>query len=76
MFVIIGYLVVIGSVLGGFALAGGHMASLFQPLELLMIGGAAVGAFLVGNPAKTIKASCAALPKCLQGSKYSKARYL
>ena len=76
MFVIIGYLVVIGSVLGGFALAGGHMASLFQPLELLMIGGAAVGAFLVGNPAKTIKASAAALPKCLQGSKYSKTRYL
>ena len=76
MFVIIGYLVVIGSVLGGFALAGGHLASLFQPLELLMIGGAAVGAFLVSNPAKTIKAACTALPKCLQGSKYTKARYL
>lgn len=76
MFVIIGYLVVIGSVLGGFALAGGHMASLFQPLELLMIGGAAVGAFLVSNPAKTIKAALGALPKTLQGSKYTKARYL
>ncbi len=76
MFVIIGYIVVIGSVLGGFALAGGHIVSLFQPVELLMIGGAAVGAFLVSNPTKTIKASLAALPKCLQGSKYNKTRYL
>lgn len=76
MFVIIGYLVVIGSVIGGYAIVGGHVAALFQPVELLMIGGAAVGAFLVSNPAKTIKAACGALPKCLQGSKYSKARYL
>ncbi len=76
MFVIIGYLVVIGSVIGGYAIVGGHVAALFQPVELLMIGGAALGAFLVSNPSKTIKAACAALPKCLQGSKYSKARYL
>ena len=76
MFVIIGYLVVIGSVIGGYAIVGGHVAALFQPVELLMIGGAALGAFLVSNPAKTIKAACAALPKFLQGSKYSKARYL
>ena len=39
MFIVIGYLIVMGSVFGGFALAGGHVASLFQPLELLMIGG-------------------------------------
>ena len=45
MFVIVGYIVVIGSVLGGYALAGGHMAALLQPIELLMIGGAALGAF-------------------------------
>lgn len=76
MFVIIGYLVVIGSVIGGYAIVGGHVAALFQPVELLMIGGAALGAFLVSNPSKTIKAACASLPKCLQGSKYSKTRYL
>lgn len=39
MFVIIGYIIVLGSVFGGFVLAGGHLASLFQPVELLMIGG-------------------------------------
>ena len=45
MLVIVGYVIVTLSVFGGFALAGGHVAALFQPVELLMIGGAAVGAF-------------------------------
>ncbi len=55
MLVIVGYIVVCASVFGGFVLAGGHMAVLFQPIELLMIGGAAVGASFVGNNAKTLK---------------------
>ncbi len=74
--VIIGYLVVIGSVLGGYAMAGGHLAALFQPLELLMIGGAAVGAFVVGNNSKVLKATFAALPTVIKGSQFSKERYL
>ena len=74
--VIVGYIIVIGSVLGGYALAGGHLAALMQPLELLMIGGAAAGAFVVGNPAKVLKATAAALPTVVKGSKYTKARYL
>ena len=37
MLVIVGYLIVIVSVFGGFAMAGGHIASLFQPVELVMI---------------------------------------
>ncbi|MGC5341205.1 motility-associated protein, partial [Escherichia coli] len=56
MLVIIGYIVVMASVFGGFAMAGGHLGALFQPIELLMIGGAAGGAFLVGNNNKAIKA--------------------
>lgn len=76
MLVIIGYLVVSASVFGGFALAGGHLAALLQPIELLMIGGAAAGAFLVGNSGKAIKATLKALPTVLKGSKYSKALYL
>lgn len=76
MFVIIGYLVVIGSTVGGFALVGGHVAVLFQPIEILMICGGALGAFLVSNPGKTIKATMAALPSCMKGSVYSKARYM
>ena len=76
MLVITGYLIVFASVFGGFALAGGHLAALFQPVELLMIGGAALGAFFAGNSGKAIKATLRALPKALKGSKYTKALYL
>ena len=76
MFVIVGYLLVAGAVFGGFALAGGHMGALFQPLELLMIGGAAAGSFLVGNNMKTIKATLKSLPLLLKGDKYSKESYM
>ncbi|KAB8042728.1 flagellar motor stator protein MotA [Janthinobacterium aquaticum] len=76
MLVILGYIIVCASVFGGFALAGGHLAALFQPLELLMIGGAAVGAFLVGNNNKAIKATLAALPSLLKGSRYTKELYM
>ncbi|TXT25062.1 MAG: chemotaxis protein MotA [Gallionellaceae bacterium] len=76
MLVIIGYVVVSASVFGGFALAGGHMGALFQPLELLMIGGGAAGAFFVGNSGKTIKATLKALPSVLKGAKYSKESYM
>jgi chemotaxis protein MotA len=76
VFVIVGYIIVCGSVFGGFAMAGGHMAVLFQPIELLMIGGAAVGAAFVGNTPKALKASLKALPGVLKGSPYSKAMYM
>lgn len=76
MLVIIGYIVVAASVFGGFALAGGHLAALFQPVELLMIGGAALGAFFVGNTGKAIKATLKDLPTVFKGPKYSKSTYM
>ena len=76
MFVILGYVIVLGSVFGGFALAGGNLAALFQPLELLMIGGAGLGAFFVGNTNKAVKATMKALPTVFKGSKYTRALYL
>jgi chemotaxis protein MotA len=76
MLVLAGYAIVILSVFGGFALAGGHLSSMYQPLELLMIGGAAFGSFLVGNPVKTLKSTAKALPKALKGSRYTKDLYL
>jgi len=76
LLVIIGYLVVVCSVFGGFALEGGHLGALLQPIELLMIGGAAAGSFFVGNNGKAIKATLKALPGVLKGSKYSKAMYM
>jgi chemotaxis protein MotA len=68
--------VVCASVFGGYALAGGHVAALFQPLELLMIGGAAVGAFVVGNDTKAIRATLRAFPTLFNGSKFNKKLYL
>ena len=76
MLVIVGYLIVLFSVFGGFVIAGGHLASLFQPVELLMIGGAAIGAFFVGNNGKSIKATLKAMPTVLKGSRYTKTLYL
>lgn len=78
MFVIAGYIVVLGCVLGGYALAGGSFAVIVKaaPVELFIICGAALGAFLVGNSAKTIKATFKFIPQLLKGSKFTKARYM
>jgi len=76
MLIILGYAIVLGAVFGGFALAGGHLGAMYQPVELLMIGGAALGAFVTGNGAKNLKATLKALPTTLKGSKYSKALYM
>ncbi|HKJ84250.1 MAG TPA: flagellar motor stator protein MotA [Mariprofundaceae bacterium] len=76
MLVIGGWIVVIAAVFGGYALAGGHLAALFQPTELLIIGGAATGAFIVGNNGKAIKATLASIPKVFSGSKHTKAMYM
>jgi len=54
MFVIIGILIVIGSVVGGYVLEHGNLHVLFQPVELLIIGGAALGAFITSSPAKVL----------------------
>ena len=78
MFILAGYLVVIGCVLGGYAMAGGHFGVIMHaaPLEMFIIGGAALGAFLVGNSGKTIKATLKFAPSLLKGSKHTKARYM
>jgi chemotaxis protein MotA len=68
--------VVCVGVFGGFVLTGGHLAVLMQPLELMMIGGGALGAFLVGNNSKAIKATLAAIPSLFKGSRYTKDLYM
>jgi chemotaxis protein MotA len=76
LLVIIGYIVILFSVFGGFAMAGGHLVSLWQPIEVLMIAGGAFGAFVVGNNAKALKATLAALPSVFKGSRHNKQLYL
>lgn len=72
MFVIIGYIIVISCVLGGFVLSGGHLAALFQPYELLIIGGAALGSFIVSNDWRNIKNTMKAVGSVFKGCKYKK----
>jgi chemotaxis protein MotA len=55
MLVIVGFLVVVISVFGGYLLEGGHISVLVQPIELLIIGGAALGGLLIGSPMPLIK---------------------
>jgi chemotaxis protein MotA len=55
MLAIVGFLVVIGSVIGGFLMEGGKLLVLFQPAEFVIIGGAAAGSLLVASPPKVVK---------------------
>jgi chemotaxis protein MotA len=57
MLQIIGSVVVVGCVLGGFVLEGGHLLALWHPTEILIIVGAALGAFMTSNPPKVSKAA-------------------
>jgi chemotaxis protein MotA len=76
MLFIVGALVVIGCVVGGYVAQGGHLEVLFQPFELLIIGGAALGAFIIANPMPVLKRVAGAMGQLLKGSRYNKDSYL
>lgn len=76
MLVITGYIIVVLSVFGGYALSGGNLYALFQPFELLIIGGAAVGSFIVANNRKVITATIRASFSTLKGVHFSKKFYI
>jgi chemotaxis protein MotA len=76
MFVIIGYVLVLGSVLGGFLGGGGHAGVLVQPFEVIIIFGAAIGAFVGGNSIGLVKRTMAGATGTLKGNIYSKAFYI
>ncbi|MCP2671503.1 flagellar motor stator protein MotA [Maricaulaceae bacterium EIL42A08] len=78
MFQIIGVLVVFGMVFGGFTLAGGKFDIIVKalPFEMMMIGGAAVGAFLIGNAFGTVMQTLKDFGKLLSGSKWKQQDYV
>jgi chemotaxis protein MotA len=76
MFIIIGFLVVLGSIVGGYLMEHGNIRVLVQPAELLIIGGAALGTVLVANPLHVIKKIIAGIVAALKGSPFTKAYYL
>jgi chemotaxis protein MotA len=76
MFLIIGSVVVIACVFGGYIANGGHMVVLFQPFEVLIIVGAAVGAFITSNRKPVLSQTVAAILGLLKGERYDKEAYL
>ncbi len=61
MTIILGFMITIGCVLGGFMAMGGHVGVLVQPFEFMVIGGAGLGGFIMANPMKVVKDSGKAL---------------
>jgi chemotaxis protein MotA len=53
--IIIGLIITIGSLLGGFVAMGGHVMVIWQPWEYVIIGGSALGTFLIANPMKVVR---------------------
>ncbi len=76
MFVLIGAAVVIVSVIGGYVGNGGEIGVLIQPFEWLIILGAAIGSFIIGNPKTVIFGLGKAMSTMLKGSRHNKASYL
>ena len=76
MLILLGYLIVLLCVFGGFVLSGGFLGPLYQPMEMLMIGGAGVGAFVAANNGKAIKATFKIFPKLRRTKKYQKALFM
>lgn len=76
MLTIIGSLIVVGCVLGGYAALGGHLYVLWQPFEVVIICGAALGAFIIANPKSVLGKSAKAFKLLLKGPKHNKESYL
>jgi chemotaxis protein MotA len=78
MFVGIGYLIALGCIFGGYMLHGGNMKVVLNalPTEMMVIIGGALGAFVVNNQTKVIKATLKAIPSAIKNSKHTKASYL
>ena len=78
MIVIVGYVVAMASIFGVYIFHGGNIGVILKalPFELTTILGAALGAFVVNNQPKVLKATIALIPQALKSSKYTKARYM
>lgn len=73
---IVGILVVLFCVFGGFVLGGGHLHVVWQPFEIMIIGGAALGGFIISNSTTTIKMAIKMSISALVGKGPSKKDYL
>jgi chemotaxis protein MotA len=74
--IIIGLIVTLGCVLGGFMAMGGHVEVLNQPWEFVIIGGATVGTFLIANPMTVVKDTGKAFLEAMKNSVPKEKDYL
>jgi chemotaxis protein MotA len=73
---VVGIVIAMGCMLGGFASVGGKLSVLWQPSEFIVICGSALGTFIVANPLSTIKDSGKAILEAIKGSVPKKRDYL
>ena len=78
MFAAIGMVILLVMVFGGFIISGGSIGVILHalPIEMLVIGGAAVGATITGNSVGDLKALGGGLAKAFKGPKYKKQDFL
>ncbi len=76
MLLILGSIIVTVCVFGGYMAMGGHLGVLWQPFELVIIGGAAVGAFIISNPKSVIGKTGKAIGSLMKGPRHNKESYL
>jgi chemotaxis protein MotA len=76
MRLLIGILIVVGSVIGGYMGVGGHLYVLWQPFEFVIILGAAMGAYVIGNTGPVLKQTLSVFGTLFKGPKYNKAAYV
>jgi chemotaxis protein MotA len=75
VFVIVGLVVVFGSILFGYTMHHGHITVLLQWSEFIIIGGSALGAFLVSNPMSVVMGSMRSVLALLKANPYSEKAY-
>ena len=76
MFPIIGIVIVLGSIVGGYLIEEGNLAVLIQPAELIIIGGAALGSMLLTCPPSILSDIVKKIPTVFKGASYDKKAYL
>lgn len=76
MFYAIGIVVVFGCVATGYAMHGGYFPILWQPSEVVIIFGAAMGATIIGQPGHVLKGMLKGLGKVMKGAPYKKKHYI
>ncbi len=76
MFLFVGILIVLGAVIGGYLMEQGNLAVIFQPAEIVIIFGAAMGSFFIASPSRVVKLVAGHLTSIFRHKTHVKEDYL